>query len=165
MDIWLLTLSHTLVCRVTSYDDVTSDYVTWWIIAHIITHHCVQFASHRSHGSWDTKYFTCHVINCSRDQSIKRLNGWWSLTINTHLVHFGNHRPRRSEDLSFFICHVNSCGHVTKGSSLLNVVVIRLLEVEILHILIFNVRRRIHMIILSQNITSEIGRLLLHISY
>ena len=88
-----------------------------------------------------------------------------AFTINTHLVNFGSHRPRRLGDISLFISHVTSWGHVTKGSSLPSVVAIRLLEVEIWPILIFNVRRRIHMIILLQSVTIQICRLFWHISY
>ena len=67
-----------------------------------------------------------------------------AFTINTHLVNFGSHRPRRLGDISLFISHVTSWGHLTKGSSLPSVVAIRLLEVEIWPILIFNVRRRMN---------------------
>ena len=65
----------------------------------------------------------------------------------------------------FFISHVTSCGHVTKGSNLPSVVAIRLVEVDIGPILIFNVRRRIHMIILLQSATIQIRMLFWHISY
>ena len=97
--------------------------------------------------------------------SSRRLNGWWPFTINLHLVNFASHSPRGSEDISFFISHVTSCGHVTKGSSLPSVVAIRLLEVETWPTLIFNVRRRIHMIILLQSVTIQIRSLFWHISY
>ena len=86
-------------------------------------------------------------------------------SINIHLVNFGSHRPRRLGDISLFISHVTSWGHLTKGSSLPSVVAIRLLEVEIWPILIFNVRRRIHMIILLQSVAIQIRRLFWHISY
>ena len=97
--------------------------------------------------------------------SSRRLNGWWPFTINLHLVNFASHSPRGSEDISFFISHVTSCGHVTKGSSLPSVVAIRLLEVETWPTLIFNVRRRIHMIILLQSVTIQICRLFWYIFY
>ena len=105
------------------------------------------------------------MITWSRDQSIKRLNGWWPFTINLHLVNFASHSPRGSGDISFFISHVTSCGHVTKRSIVPSVVATRLLEVEIWPVLIFNVRRRIHMVILLQSVTVQIRRLFWHISY
>ena len=93
------------------------------------------------------------------------LNGWWPFTINLQFIKFGSHRSRGSGDISFFISHVSSCGHVIIGSSLLSVVVIRLAEVEIWSILIFNVRIRMHMIILLQSVTIQSRSLLWHISY
>ena len=105
------------------------------------------------------------MITWSRDQSIKRLNGWWPFTINLYLVNFASHSPRGSGDISFFISHVTSCGHVTKRSIVPSVVATRLLEVEIWPVLIFNVRRRIHMVILLQSVTIQIRRLFWHISY
>ena len=54
---------------------------------------------------------------------------------------------------------------MTKESSLPSVVAISLLEVEIWPIFIFNVRRRIHMVILLQSVTIQIRRLFWHISY
>ena len=105
------------------------------------------------------------MITWSHDQSIKRLNGWWPFAINLHLVNFASHSPRGSGDISFFISHVTSCGHVTKRSSLPSVVATHLLEVKIWPILIFNVKTRIHMIILLQSVTIQIHRLVWHISY
>ena len=105
------------------------------------------------------------MITWSRYQSIERLNGCWPFTINTHLVNFGSHRPCRRGVISLFISHVNSWDHVTKGSSLPGVVAICLVEVEIWPILIFNVRRRIHMVILLQSVTIQIRWLFWHISY
>ena len=126
--------------------------------------HSVKFGSHRYRRSWVT-FPICHVITWLRDQSIKRLNGWWPFTINLHLVKFGSHRPRRSGKYIVFISHVTSCDHVIIGSSLPSVVAISLVEVEIWSILIFNVRRRIHMIILLQSVTAQFCRLFWHISY
>ena len=107
------------------------------------------------------------MITWSRDQSVKRLSGWWPFTINLHLVKFGSHGPRGSGDVSFFISYVTSCDHVIIGSSLSSVVTIILVEVEIWFVLIFNVRRRIHMhmIILLQCVTIQFGELFWHISY
>ena len=134
-------------------------------MARIRTHHSVKFGSHKSRGSWDITFCICHMITWSRDQSIKRLNGWWPFTINIHLVNFGSHRPRRHGDISLFISHVTLWAHVTKGSSLPSVMAIRLVEVEIWPILIFNVRTRIHMVILLQSVAIQIRRLFWHISY
>ena len=113
-----------------------------------------------------------------RAQSVKRLDGWWSFIINLYLSKFGSHRSWGSGDILFFICHVTSCGHVIEGSrnfagngpstfltSLPIVVAISLVEVEIWSILIFNVRRRIHMIILLQSLTIQFRRLFRHIFY
>ena len=105
------------------------------------------------------------MITWSHDQSIRRLNGWWPFTINLHLVNFASHSPRGSGDISFFVSHVTSCGHVTKGSGLPSMVAIRLLEVQTWPTLIFNVRRRIHVIILLQSVAIQIRRLFWHISY
>ena len=123
-------------------------------------------------------FFVSHVITWSRAQSLKRLHGWWSFIINLYLSKFGSHRSWGSGDILFFICHVTSCGHVIEGSrnfagngpsafltSLPIVVAISLVEVEIWSILIFNVRRRIHMIILLQSLTIQFRRLFRHIFY
>ena len=83
---------------------------------------------------------------------------------NLCLVKFDSHRPRGSWDISFFISRVTSCGHVIIGSNLPSVVAISLVEVEIWHILIFNVTRRIYMIILLQSVTVQFRRLFWHIS-
>ena len=88
-----------------------------------------------------------------------------ALTINLHIVNFASHSPRGSGGISFFISHVTSCGYVTKGSSPTSVLAIRLLEVETWPTLIFNLRRRIHMITLLQSVTIQIRRLFWHISY
>ena len=114
----------------------------------------------------------------SRAQSVKRFDVWWTFTINFYLSKFGNHRPRGSRNISFFNCHVTSCGHVIAGwrnfsgcspsaklPSLPSMVTISFAEVEIWSILIFNVRRRIHMIILLQSMTVHYRRLFWHISY
>ena len=105
------------------------------------------------------------MITWSHDQSVKRLNRWWPFTINLHLVKFGSHRSRGGGDIPFFISHVTSCGHVVIGWSLPSVVAINLVEVEIWSILIFNVRRRIHMMILLQSVIIQFCRLFWHISY
>ena len=76
-----------------------------------------------------------------------------------------------------FSCYVTSWGHVIAGSrnftgcgpsalltSLPSVVAIRLAEMEIWSILIFNVRR-MHMIILLQSVTIQFRRLFWHISH
>ena len=115
--------------------------------------------------SWDTTFIISHVITWSRNQRVKRLNEWWPFIINLHLVKFGRHSPRGSRDISFLISHVTSCGHVITESSLPSVVVISLVEVEIWSILIFNVRLRIHMIILLQSVTIQFRRLFWHILY
>ena len=56
------------------------------------------------------------------------------------------------------------CSPSNQLTNLPNVVVISLMEVEIWSIIIFNVRRRIHMIIL-QSVTIQFRRLFWHISY
>ena len=84
------------------------------------------------------------MITLSRAQSVERLDGWWSFTINIYLAKFGSHRHRGSGAISCFVCHVTSCGHVTAGSrnfagcgpsanltSLPSVVAMRLVAVEI----------------------------------
>ena len=99
-------------------------------------------------------------------------------TINLYLSKFGSHRPQGSRNISFSICHVTLCGYVIAGSrnfsgcgpsakltSLPSVVAISLVEVEIWSILLFNVRRRIHMIILLQSVTVQFRRLFWHILY
>ena len=47
-------------------------------------------------------------LTWSRDQSVKRLNGWRPV-INLFFVKFGSHRTHGSGDISCFIFHVNSC--------------------------------------------------------
>ena len=67
--------------------------------------------------------------------------------------------------ISFFINHETSYDHVIIGSSLPSVVTVSLVEVEIWSALIFNVRRRIHMIILLQSVIIQFRNLFWHISY
>ena len=129
------------ICHVILYDHVFNRLCDMMGNS-IRTYHSVKFGSHRSRGSWDIMFSICHVITWLRDQSVKKLSGWWSFTINLHLVKFGSHRPRGSEDISFLISHVTLCGYVIVRSSLPIVVAISLVEVEIWSILIFNVRRR-----------------------
>ena len=90
---------------------------------------------------------------------------WWPFTKNLCLVKFGSHTPRGRGGISFFISYVTSCGHVIIGSSLPSLVTISLVEVEIWSVLIFNVTRRVHMIILLQSMTVQFRRLFWHISY
>ena len=180
LDIWLLIISHPsakfdsdrsresefitfFICHVTLYDHVINrlcDLIDNWPPLEPTT--LASFHSHRSRGSWDITFSICHVITWLRDQIIKRLNGWWPFTIKIHLVNFGRHRPGRHGDISLFISHVTSWGHVTKGSSLPSVVAIRLVEVEIWPILIFNVRKKIHTVILLQSVTIQIRSLFWH---
>ena len=47
-------------------------------------------------------------LTWSRDQSVKRLNGWRPV-INLFFVKFGSRRIHGSGDISCFIFHVNSC--------------------------------------------------------
>ena len=116
-----------------------------------------------------------HLITC---QSVKGLDGWSSFITNLYLSKFSSHSLRGSGNISFFICHMTSCGHVIAGSrnfagcgpspsltSLPSVVVIRLVEADIWYFLIFNVRRRIRIIILLQSVTMQFRRLFWHISY
>ena len=84
---------------------------------------------------------------------------------NYKTVKLCSHGSRGSGDILFFISHVASCDHVIIGSSLPSVVAISLVEVEIWSVLIFNVRRRIHMIILVQSVKTQFRRLFWHISY
>ena len=118
------------------------------------------------------------MITWLRAQSVKRLDGWWPFTINLYLSKFGSHSPRGSGNISSFICHMTSWGHVITGSrnssgcgpsakltSLPRVVARSLVEVKIWSILIFNVRRRIHVIILLQSVTVQFRRLFWDISY
>ena len=134
--------------------------------------------SHSFRGRRNIPVFISQVITWSRGQSVKRLDGWWSFIINLYLSKFGSHSLRGSGDISFFICHVTSCGHVIAGSrnfagcgpsgeltSLPNMETISFVEVEIWYILIFNVRRRIPMIILWQSVTMQFRRLFWHILY
>ena len=78
--------------------------------------------------------------------------------MNSHLVKFGSDGPRGSGDILFFISHVTSYDHVIIESSLPSVVTISLVEVEIWSVLIFNVRKRIHMLILLQSVTIQFRR-------
>ena len=183
LDIWLLIISHPSA-TFDSDRSRESEFITFFICHvtlydHVINRLCdlidnrpplepttlASFHSHRSRGSWDITFSICHVITWLRDQSIKSLNGWWPFTIKIHLVNFGRHRPRRHGDISLFISHVTSWGHVTKGSSLPSVVALRLVEAEIWPILIFNVRKKIHTVILLQNVTIQICSLFWHTSY
>ena len=125
----------------------------------IRTHYSAKFGSHRSRGSWDITFFICHLITWSRNQSVKSLNGWWPFTINLHLVKFGSHGPRGSGDILFFISHVTSCDYVIIGSNMPSVVTINFAEVEIWSVLIFNVGRKMHMIILLQSVAVQFRRL------
>ena len=105
------------------------------------------------------------MITWSYSQSIKRLNGWRSFTINLFLPKFGSYRHYGSADISFFITHVTSCGHVIIGSIMLSVVATGLEELEIWSISIFHLRIMRHMIILLQSVTIQFRRLFWHISY
>ena len=67
--------------------------------------------------------------------------------------------------ISFFVSNGTSCDHLIIGSSLPSMVIISLVEMEIWSVLIFNVGRRIHMIILLQSVTVQFRRLFWHISY
>ena len=181
-DMWLLNISHPsvkfdshmsrenefktfFICYMTLCEHQSTGYVTLWIIGR----HSVKFFSHRSSRSRNVTFFISLVITWSRAQSVKRLDGWWSFIINLYLFKFGSHSPEANRVILFFICHMTSCGHVITGSrdfagcspsvslpSLPSVVVIfPLMEVEIWSILIFNVRRRIRMIILLQSETMQ----------
>ena len=123
-------------------------------------------------------FFISHMIIWSRAKSVKRLDRWWSFITNLYLPNFGSHSPRGSGDISFFISHVTSFGNVIAGSynfagcghsawltSLPSVVAISLVELEIWPILIFNLRRRMRMIILLRSVTMQFCRLFSHILY
>ena len=105
------------------------------------------------------------MITWSYSQSVKRLDGWWSFTINFHLAKISSYRHHGSADISFFITHVTSCGPVIIGSIMLSVMAISLAELEIWSISIFHLRIMRHMIILLQSVTIQFRRLFWHISY
>ena len=123
-----------------------------------------SLSSHRSRGSWYMTFSICHMLTWSSDQSVIRLNGWWPLTINLHLVNFGSHRPREVVIYRFY-----SLGDFIwprdHRSSLPSVLEKRVVEVQILPILIFNERSRIHIIILLQSVAIQFCRLFWNISY
>ena len=175
LDMWLLIISHTSV-KFYSDRSPESKFKTFFICHvtlcdHVINRLCglmdnkSALGSHGSCRSRDITFFICHMITWSCDQSIKRLNGQWPFTINLHFLKFGSHGPRGSGEKSLFISHVTSYDHVIIGSNLPSVVTISLVEVEKLSVLIFNLRRRIHMIILLQSVTIQFRRLFWHISY
>ena len=95
----------------------------------------------------------------------KRLDGWWPFTMNPHLVKFGSDGARRSGDILLFISHVTAYDHVIIESSLPSVVTISLVVVEIWSVLIFNVRKGIHMLILLQSVTIQFCKRFWHISH
>ena len=56
------------------------------------------------------------------------------------------------------ISHVTSYDHVIIESSLPGVVTMSLVEVEIWSVLVFNIRKKVHMLILLQSVTIQFRR-------
>ena len=97
LDMWLLIISHTSV-KFDSHRSSENEFITHYIR----THHSVKFLSHSSCRSRNITFFIRHLITWSRAKSVKRLDGWCSLTINLYLFKVWQSQPSGKWRYIFF---------------------------------------------------------------